>query len=141
MPFFSGGGGARSGALLSRAPPPTGDPHGCLAWLDAHPARSVAYVSLGTVASPCPDKLRELATGLASSGPPFLWSLREGSWPLLPAGFLARAAAAVGRSGLVVPWAPQVAVLRHASSGVCGTAELPRGRVGEGRELRRVLGR
>jgi len=92
-----------------------GDPHGCLAWLDAHPARSVAYVSFGTVASPRPDELRELAAGLESSGAPLVWSLREDSWPLLPAGFLARATAA--GAGLVVPWAPQVAVLRHASVG------------------------
>jgi len=94
-----------------------GDPHGCLAWLDAHPARSVAYVSFGTVASPRPDELRELAAGLESSGAPFLLSLREDSWPLLPAGFLARAAAGGAGSGLVVPWAPQVAVLRHESVG------------------------
>ncbi|OEL18327.1 Anthocyanidin 3-O-glucosyltransferase, partial [Dichanthelium oligosanthes] len=92
------------------------DPHGCLAWLDRHPARSVAYVSFGTVASPRPDELRELAAGLESSGAPFLWSLREDSWPLLPAGFLDRTAA-TGSGGLVVPWAPQVAVLRHGSVG------------------------
>ena len=63
------------------------------------------------MASPRPDELRELAAGLEASGAPFLWSLREESWPLLPAGFLERAA------GLVVPWAPQVGVLRHASVG------------------------
>ena len=99
------------------ASPAADDPHGCLAWLDAHPERSVAYVSFGTVASPRPDELRELAAGLESSGAPFLWSLREDSWPLLPAEFLARAAAGGAGSGLVVPWAPQVAVLRHASVG------------------------
>lgn len=87
------------------------DPHGCLAWLDRHLARAVAYVSFGTVASPRPDELRELAAGLEAAGAPFLWSLREESWPLLPAGFLDRT------RGLVVPWAPQVGVLRHASVG------------------------
>uniref|UniRef100_A0A0A9D2I9 BZ1 n=1 Tax=Arundo donax TaxID=35708 RepID=A0A0A9D2I9_ARUDO len=91
------------------------DPHGCLAWIDRHPARAVAYVSFGTVASPWPDELRELAAGLEAAGAPFLWSLREDSWPLLPAGFLDRAAAS--GTGLVVPWAPQVGVLRHASVG------------------------
>nr|AFV13457.1 UDPG-flavonoid 3-O-glucosyl transferase [Tripsacum dactyloides] len=91
------------------------DPHGCLAWLGRHPARGVAYVSFGTVASPRPDELRELAAGLEASGAPFLWSLREDSWPLLPPGFLDRAART--GSGLVVPWAPQVAVLRHPSVG------------------------
>lgn len=96
---------------------PADDPHGCLAWLGRHPARGVAYVSFGTVASPRPDELRELAAGLEASGAPFLWSLREDSWPLLPPGFLDRAAGAGAGSGLVVPWAPQVAVLRHASVG------------------------
>ncbi|CAN6284224.1 unnamed protein product [Urochloa humidicola] len=91
------------------------DPHGCLAWLDRHPARAVAYVSFGTVACPRGDELRELAAGLEASGAPFLWSLREDSWPLLPPGFLDRAAE--NGNGLVVSWAPQVAVLRHAAAG------------------------
>ncbi|PWZ06879.1 Anthocyanidin 3-O-glucosyltransferase [Zea mays] len=91
------------------------DPHGCLAWLGRQPARGVAYVSFGTVACPRPDELRELAAGLEDSGAPFLWSLREDSWPHLPPGFLDRAAGT--GSGLVVPWAPQVAVLRHPSVG------------------------
>ncbi|KAL6606787.1 hypothetical protein ACP70R_042440 [Stipagrostis hirtigluma subsp. patula] len=91
------------------------DPHGCLAWLDRQPPRSVAYVSFGTTASPRPDELRELAAGLEAAGSPFLWSLREESWPLLPAGFLDSAAAS--GSALVVPWAPQVGVLRHAAVG------------------------
>ncbi|CAN6214491.1 unnamed protein product [Urochloa humidicola] len=97
------------------------DTHGCLAWLDRHPAGAVAYVSFGTVASPPTDELRELAAGLESSGAPFLWSLREDSWPLLPVGFLGDraggAAAAAGGNGLVVPWTPQVAVLRHPAVG------------------------
>jgi hypothetical protein len=56
-------------------------PQGAAMAMDTHPTRSVAYVSFGTVAE------------LESSGAPFLWPLREDSWPLLPAGFLARAAA------------------------------------------------
>jgi hypothetical protein len=57
------------------------DPHGCLAWLAHRPAGSVAYVSFGTVAASPPDEHRELAAGLEASGAPFLWSLREDSWP------------------------------------------------------------
>ena len=53
------------------------------------------------MASPRPDELRELAAGLEASGAPFLWSLREDSWPLLPPGFLDRATST--GSGLVVP--------------------------------------
>ncbi|KAF0902012.1 hypothetical protein E2562_011838 [Oryza meyeriana var. granulata] len=93
--------------------PADDEPNGCLAWLDRRAPRTVAYVSFGTVASPRPDELRELAAGLEASGAPFLWSLREESWPLLPPGFLDR----TKHAGLVVPWAPQVGVLRHASVG------------------------
>lgn len=91
------------------------DRHGCLAWLDGRPSGTVVYVSFGTVAVPPPDELRELASGIEASGAPFLWSLREDSWPLLPRGFLDRARAK--DSGLVVPWAPQAAVLQHRAVG------------------------
>ncbi|KAF8667274.1 hypothetical protein HU200_052943 [Digitaria exilis] len=98
--------------LPGAAAPAAGDPHGCLAWLDCQPQRrSVVYVSFGTVAAPPPDELRELAAGLEATGAPFLWSLRRESWPLLPPGFMA------DKGGLVVPWAPQAAVLRHAAVG------------------------
>lgn len=91
------------------------DPHGCLAWLDGRRSGTVVYVSFGTVAVPPPDELRELASGLESSGAPFLCSLRENSWPLLPRGFVDRARAK--EFGLLVPWAPQAAVLRHPAVG------------------------
>lgn len=60
--------------LLATAPANDDDPNGCLAWLDRHAPRTVAYVSFGTVASPRPDELRELAAGSRpaarrSSGP------------------------------------------------------------------------
>jgi anthocyanidin 3-O-glucosyltransferase len=87
------------------------DPNGCLAWLDGHPASTVAYVSFGTVVLAGPEELRELAAGLEAAGAPFLWSLREESWPHLPPGFMEHGA------GLVVPWVPQVQVLGHASVG------------------------
>ena len=92
------------------------DPHGCLAWLARRGAGTVAYVCFGTVAALPPDELRELAYGLEASGAPFLWSLREAAWPLLPPGFLDRGKA-TDDSRLVVPWAPQAAVLRHHAVG------------------------
>jgi anthocyanidin 3-O-glucosyltransferase len=87
------------------------DPRGCLPWLDHHPAGSVLYVSFGTAVALQPDELHELALGLEDSGAPFLWSLREESWRLLPPGFKDRAVA--NGSGLLVPWTPQAAVLQH----------------------------
>lgn len=99
--------------LLPTTDAPQPDPHGCLAWLDRHRPRTVAYVGFGTVAALRADELHELAAGLEASGAPFLWSLREESWPTLPPGFLER----TKDSGLVVPWAPQVGVLRHESVG------------------------
>ncbi|KAL6856290.1 hypothetical protein ACP4OV_019092 [Aristida adscensionis] len=98
------------------AAPADDDPNGCLPWLARHPAGTVAYVSFGTIAALPPDELRELAAGLEASGAPFLWSLRESSWPLLPPGFLDRAAAE-DSAMLLVPWAPQAAVLRHPAVG------------------------
>ncbi|EMS48109.1 Anthocyanidin 3-O-glucosyltransferase [Triticum urartu] len=65
------------------------DPHGCLAWLDGHPALAVAYASFGTVVTAVvggQEELRELASGLEASGAPFLWSLPKEYWPLLPPG-------------------------------------------------------
>ncbi|KAL6652350.1 hypothetical protein ACP70R_011275 [Stipagrostis hirtigluma subsp. patula] len=90
----------------------------CLAWLDAQRAGSVVYVSFGSWVGPIgPDKVRELALGLESTGRPFLWALRrDASWRAgLPEGFADRVAAA-GR-GKVVDWAPQEDVLRHAAVG------------------------
>ncbi|CAD6217248.1 unnamed protein product [Miscanthus lutarioriparius] len=101
--------------LLPGAAAPADDPHGCLAWLAQRPAGTVAYVSFGTVAALPPDELRELASGLEASGAPFLWSLREDAWALLPPGFVDRAKA--NGSGLLVPWTPQAAVLRHPAVG------------------------
>ncbi|XP_044971085.1 anthocyanidin 3-O-glucosyltransferase-like [Hordeum vulgare subsp. vulgare] len=94
----------------------TTDPYGCLAWLDRHPARAVAYASFGTVVTAVaggPEELRELAAGMEATGAPFLWSLPEEHWAHLPPGFLDVERAKVK----VVPWAPQAAVLRHASVG------------------------
>jgi anthocyanidin 3-O-glucosyltransferase len=78
-----------------------------LDWQGRHPAGAIAYVSFSTVAAPLPDELREIAYRLEESGAPFLWSLREDAWPLLPPGFLDSAMCATTNSGrLLVPWAP-----------------------------------
>uniref|UniRef100_A0ACD5U353 Uncharacterized protein n=1 Tax=Avena sativa TaxID=4498 RepID=A0ACD5U353_AVESA len=92
---------------------------GCLAWLDAHPPRSVLYVSLGSVASVDPAVFEEMAWGLASSGVPFLWVVRPGSvhgtegTPRMPDGV----GEEVRSRGKVVTWAPQREVLAHEAIG------------------------
>ncbi|XAR66669.1 hypothetical protein NMG60_11012975 [Bertholletia excelsa] len=90
------------------------DEHGCLSWLDKQKSASVAYIGFGTVATPAPGELEELAGALEASGTPFLWSLKDSSRVHLPERFLER----TNKQGKVVPWAPQVQVLSHASVGV-----------------------
>ncbi|XP_031485219.1 anthocyanidin 3-O-glucosyltransferase 7-like isoform X2 [Nymphaea colorata] len=106
--------------LLSPPPPPASSPaagdHGCISFLDSHLPNSVVYLSFGSVADFRIPKheIAALAEGLESSGAPFLWSLKPEKQADLPAGFVDR----VKGRGLMVPWAPQLAVLRHASLAV-----------------------
>ncbi|KAM3253743.1 hypothetical protein ACQJBY_047687 [Aegilops geniculata] len=96
---------------------------GCLAWLDAHPPRSVLYVSLGSVARVDRGVLEEMAWGLAGSGVPFLWVVRPGSVhggagaDELPNGLDEEARS----RGKVVAWAPQLEVLAHEAVGAFWT--------------------
>ncbi|CAA6675671.1 unnamed protein product [Spirodela intermedia] len=103
------------GPLNLLCPPPSQpDSAGCLEWLDHQAHGEVVYIGFGTFAVPPPAELAELAEGLEASGAPFLWSLKEKFWTLLPAGFLARTAG----QGLVVTWTPQLRVLEHPAVGV-----------------------
>uniref|UniRef100_A0A453TCY5 Uncharacterized protein n=2 Tax=Aegilops tauschii subsp. strangulata TaxID=200361 RepID=A0A453TCY5_AEGTS len=92
----------------------------CLAWLDGKPDKSVVYVNFGSVAVMTAEQTREFALGLATCGFPFLWVKRpdivDGDGvAALPEAFrdeLERG------GGLVVPWCPQPAVLKHAAAGL-----------------------
>jgi hydroquinone glucosyltransferase len=103
-----------------------------LAWLDKQPSDSVLFVALGSGGTLTADQLTELAWGIELSHQRFIFVVRKptnssasaavftaGSdignpMTYLPEGFLERTQ---GR-GLVVPsWAPQVAVLKHPSTG------------------------
>ncbi|XP_048602380.1 flavonol 3-O-glucosyltransferase-like isoform X1 [Brassica napus] len=90
------------------------DPHGCLAWIKKQRTASVAYISFGTVMTPPPGELVAIAEGLESSKVPFVWSLKEKNMAQLPKGFLER----TREQGIVVPWAPQVELLKHEATGV-----------------------
>nr|BAD19562.1 hypothetical protein [Oryza sativa Japonica Group] len=45
-------------------------------WLDAHPRRSVLYISFGSQNSISIHQMAELALGLETSGRPFLWAVQ-----------------------------------------------------------------
>jgi UDP-glucoronosyl and UDP-glucosyl transferase len=47
-----------------------------------------------------------------SSGKPFLWVVRSTEVPKLPEGF-----AEMAKRGIIVPWAPQLEILRHDAVG------------------------
>ncbi|XP_038983522.1 scopoletin glucosyltransferase-like [Phoenix dactylifera] len=85
-----------------------------LSWLDSRAENSVVYVCFGSLCEFSGEQLREIALGLAASGYPFFWVVKEKGdvagedW--LPEGLEER--------GVVVRgWAPQVVVLNHAAVG------------------------
>ncbi|OEL22032.1 UDP-glycosyltransferase 74E2 [Dichanthelium oligosanthes] len=86
----------------------------CIAWLDAHPPRSVVYTSFGSLSDLDPLEMREVAHGLLDAGRPFLWVVRASEAHKLPAGYEDDC----GRcGGLVVSWLPQLEVLAHRAVG------------------------
>uniref|UniRef100_A0A0D9YDC3 Uncharacterized protein n=1 Tax=Oryza glumipatula TaxID=40148 RepID=A0A0D9YDC3_9ORYZ len=95
--------------------PDDDDVHGCTAWLDAQPRRSVVFVAFGSLVDIGHDEVVEIAEGLASTGRPFLWVLRDGNRALLPKDALIDACG--GDRGKVVPWCEQRRVLAHAAVG------------------------
>ncbi|KAL6641147.1 hypothetical protein ACP70R_019328 [Stipagrostis hirtigluma subsp. patula] len=115
------------GPLVRRATTPLSPAdHAILSFLDSHPPSSVLYISFGSQNSIRAEHMVELAVALESTGRPFVWAVRPldghdikgeflAEW--LPEGFEERARA--GNRGLLVRgWAPQVAILGHASTGV-----------------------
>nr|BBM96381.1 UDP-glucose:anthocyanidin 3-O-glucosyltransferase [Matthiola incana] len=104
-------------ALSSQTETLVHDPHGCLAWMGKRSPASVAYISFGTVMTPPPGELVAIAQGLESSKVPFVWSLKEKNMVHLPKGFLER----TSEQGIVIPWAPQVELLKHDATGVLVT--------------------
>jgi hypothetical protein len=91
----------------------------CLAWLDAQEPGSVAYVNFGSLIVLTAQQLTEFAWGLAETGRPFLWVVREdlvsgsGGLAALPPEFLSKTA----EQGYVTTWCPQERVLHHRGVG------------------------
>ncbi|XP_047071465.1 anthocyanidin 5,3-O-glucosyltransferase-like [Lolium rigidum] len=99
--------------------------HECLAWLDAQPRQSVVFLCFGSKGAFSAAQLKEIASGLESSGHRFLWAVRsppeeQSEFPepdlerLLPAGFLERTR---NRGMVLGSWVPQAEVVRHEAVG------------------------
>ncbi|KAI5020057.1 hypothetical protein ZWY2020_044945 [Hordeum vulgare] len=94
--------------------PAVADDDGCvMAWLDEQPPRSVVYVAFGSLVDIGRGETAALAEGLAGTGRPFLWVVRD-DLLRLPEPILA---ACRGDTGRIVPWCPQWRVLRHGAVG------------------------
>lgn len=103
------------GPFALASPLPFSDPNGCIPWLDCHEPNSTVYISFGTLVKPKPSELMALMESLVETGRPFLWSLRGDLTELnIPGDVVEKAL----ERGKIVPWAPQLAVLRHRSVGV-----------------------
>jgi gallate 1-beta-glucosyltransferase len=91
----------------------------CAAWLDAQPPRSVVFVAFGSILQLSRDEVAELAAGLADTGRPFLWVVRDDNRDLLPDDddCLAPVTADGDGTGKVVAWCEQGRVLTHRAVG------------------------
>jgi len=90
------------------------DGTGYLEWLDAQAPGSVVYISFGSLSMMSKRQIEEVARGMAASGRPFLWVLREDNRSSEGAG---DAASLGGEHGMVVEWCDQVRVLSHPAVG------------------------
>lgn len=87
---------------------------GCKEWMDKQEARSVLYISFGSIVHMSPKQVEEVALGVEASGQPFLWVLRSD----VDAATHSKLRAFQERTqdrGLVVSWAPQLLILSHPS--------------------------
>ncbi|KAL7154456.1 hypothetical protein ABFS83_03G003200 [Erythranthe nasuta] len=90
----------------------------CMKWLDSKKTRSVIYISFGSAASLNAEQISELANALLQSENSFLWVVKPSEEDKLPAHFKDRIKNCFySDKGLVVKWAPQLAVLQHDSIG------------------------
>ncbi|KAL8556813.1 hypothetical protein ACS0TY_004325 [Phlomoides rotata] len=97
--------------------------HSSISWLDKQEAKSVIYVSFGSIAAMEEKDFLEVAWGLANSKHPFLWVVRPGlirgaEWlEPLPENFVEM----LDGRGHIVKWTPQLEVLAHPCVGVFWT--------------------
>ncbi|KAK3161603.1 hypothetical protein QOZ80_1BG0079200 [Eleusine coracana subsp. coracana] len=110
------------GPLFDTEPEVCDDGHEdeCAAWLDAQPPGSVVFVAFGSILKISRDEVAELAAGLAATGRPFLWVVRDDNRDLLlddDDNHDCLAPVITGSKGKVVAWCEQGRVLAHAAVG------------------------
>lgn len=87
-----------------------------LRWLDSKPAKSVVYVSFGSIVELGKKQKEEILEGLIEAGHPFLWVIRNhGEDDEVAKSY--RACAAAECDGMIVRWCSQVEVLNHFAIG------------------------
>jgi hypothetical protein len=112
----AGAGGAKNGGNNNDLFKQDGE--GYLDWLDAQAPGSVVYISFGSLSVMSKRQIEEVARGMAESGRPFLWVLREDNRRSEGAGAGAAPLADwEGERGMVVGWCDQVRVLSHPAVG------------------------
>ncbi|VVB04605.1 unnamed protein product [Arabis nemorensis] len=91
----------------------------CIEWLNKQKARSVIYISLGSIVLMESKEVLEMAWGLCNSNQPFLWVIRPGSVlgsegiESLPE----KVSKMVSERGYIMKQAPQIEVLGHPAVG------------------------
>ncbi|VAI91669.1 unnamed protein product [Triticum turgidum subsp. durum] len=108
--LFTEGEGGTSGAAAAVGDLFEHDEKGYMEWLDTKPARSVVYVSFGSMAAVSKRQKDELKRGLAASGRLYLWVVRNNN---RDDGF----DDAGDERRMVVGWCDQVRVLSHPAVG------------------------
>jgi len=86
----------------------------CKDWLQTKPAKSVVYISFGSMVSITAEQMEELAWGLKESGFPFLWVIRQSQLSTLPKWF--KEETSKGDKGMIVTWCNQLEILAHKAT-------------------------
>ncbi|CAN1311129.1 UDP-glycosyltransferase 74B1 [Linum perenne] len=97
----------------------------CMNWLESKPARSVAFISFGSMVSLSDEQMGEIAGGLEETGVEFLWVVRDSELSKLPKKFRDSSSS----KGLIVSWCNQLELLAHEAtdeSGIAGREEIGR---------------
>ena len=91
-----------------------GEGDNLIQWLNTQKPASVIYIGFGSLVTPEPEQLKEIAKALMTLKKPFIWSLKPAFHQYLPEDLLMTE----GSLGKVCSWVPQQEVLMNASVGL-----------------------